>query len=640
MKTFKSLFIAQLIAALLLSSLAVFALVIHAQRYVEEQEGKALLAIEQILHNDLLGDGKLLSRQLERSFYLKSLHISTLDGTLLHERQSLTDSADIIKYLLQLRGIILKPVTVQQQEHNIRITYLLNLEPMLLHIQTLIFFSTVVPLLILLLITWLVSFRLNHNFRQVTLSLNDMIDHFARNSQEKQGEDKLISTNPELNEALHRLSHFTKLRFNEITSNAERIVAEAYNDPVTDLPNRNRFNAFFEQLLQQASEKDYGIFAITRCTELQILNQNYGYHAGDQYLKEVADILKEITTPYKNSQLFRLNSSDFGIFLPGVTPKEAESFAERLQGKLNKYQKMASLDAVAYTGLVPYEPQRSLGELLAIADTSISLAQIRQTNGWHLQKDIGETDQTTNVYGKQNWRSIIEDVINNKRLLLLKQTIQPSKRSARAYSEILARFKTEDGQILPTVSFLAMAEKLDLAHQVDKLIIETALDTIKHKNFQDDYFGINLSQGTVHNDQFIVWLERRLLRDPAIASKLVFEITEFGLQQNVKSSRRFIDMAHRAGARVTVEKFGSGITSFKFFRELKPDFVKMDGSYTSNIDEDKNNQYFMRLMIDLAHRLGVGVFAESVETVEEKHALESLFIDGTQGYYIGKPDPL
>ena len=45
-------------------------------------------------------------------------------------------------------------------------------------------------------------------------------------------------------------------------------------------------------------------------------------------------------------------------------------------------------------------------------------------------------------------------------------------------------------------------------------------------------------------------------------------------------------------------------------------------------------------MIDLAHRLGVGVLTESVERQEEKHLLESLFVDGTQGYYIGKPTPL
>jgi EAL domain-containing protein (putative c-di-GMP-specific phosphodiesterase class I) len=66
----------------------------------------------------------------------------------------------------------------------------------------------------------------------------------------------------------------------------------------------------------------------------------------------------------------------------------------------------------------------------------------------------------------------------------------------------------------------------------------------------------------------------------------------------------------------------------------------MDSSYTRDIDDDKNNQYFLRLMVDLAHRLSINVLAESVESQEEKHTLEKLFIDGCQGYYVGKPSPL
>lgn len=99
-------------------------------------------------------------------------------------------------------------------------------------------------------------------------------------------------------------------------------------------------------------------------------------------------------------------------------------------------------------------------------------------------------------------------------------------------------------------------------------------------------------------------------------------------------------MIHRVGARITVERFGVGLTSFKFFRDLKPDFIKMDSMYTRNIDEDKNNQYFLRLMVDLAHRVSVSVLAESVEKQQEKYMLEKLFIDGCQGFYIGKPKSL
>jgi EAL domain-containing protein (putative c-di-GMP-specific phosphodiesterase class I) len=194
--------------------------------------------------------------------------------------------------------------------------------------------------------------------------------------------------------------------------------------------------------------------------------------------------------------------------------------------------------------------------------------------------------------------------------------------------------------MFPTASFIAMAEKLDKIIAVDKLIIETTINEIINKNMLEDSFGINISARSISDEHFIIWLERRLLREPQVAPRLIFEITEYGLQQNIKTSKRVIDMLHRVGSRITVERFGVGLTSFKFFRDLSPDYIKMDSSYTRDIDDDKSNQYFLRLMVDLAHRLNINVLAESVETQEEKHTLEKLFFDGCQGFYVGKPIPL
>jgi EAL domain-containing protein (putative c-di-GMP-specific phosphodiesterase class I) len=243
-------------------------------------------------------------------------------------------------------------------------------------------------------------------------------------------------------------------------------------------------------------------------------------------------------------------------------------------------------------------------------------------------------------YTNQNWRQEIDNVIENQSVTLLVQAIQPNSRSAKVYGEILARFLNSNNEMLPTASFLAMAEKLDKIVAVDRLIIETAMNEIKNKYKMEQSFAINVSARSIHDEHFLIWLERRLLREPTLTTVLIFEITECGLQQNIKSSKRFVDMVHRVGARVTVEKFGVGLTSFKFFRELKPDFIKMDSTYTRDINDDKNNQYFLRLMVDLAHRLSVNVLAESVESLAEKNTLEKLFIDGCQGFYIGKPTSL
>jgi diguanylate cyclase (GGDEF)-like protein len=616
-------------------------LVFYTQQQLSTAQHNARTAIEQILSHHITGDGKILSRQLDRSFTLKSLRVSQLDGTILHEQNISTDKAPLATVLLELFGSEFKNQTLRNEEQNIQLTYQLDFGARLQQFQLMLLLLMLLPFLMGWLPILLSKSSISRSYRRTTAAVNELIDRFIQDPQKAEPDwQKIPPEFSDINTALQKLANYTRSQYNEMASNAHQIAEEAYKDPVTGLANRNRFVQFYEETIRQNQNNDFGIFAITRCTELQTLNQTRGFQEGDVYVREVADILKKLSGTYKEHKIYRLNSSDFGILLPRVTPKEAESFAQQLQSRLNEYQKTAELDSVAYTGLVSYEAGKPLGELLAVADTSISLAQTKMPNAWHLQKESAGMEMSSAGYGNQNWRNVIDDVLTNHRISLLTQLIQPSNRSAKAYSEILVRFKTQEGQILPTASFVAMAEKLDRIVAVDRLIIETALTIIKNKNLQDQYFGLNLSARCVHDDQFVIWLERRLLKDATIASKLIFEVTEFGLQQNLKTSKRFIDMAHRAGARVTVEKFGVGITSFKFFRDLKPDYVKMDGSYTRHINEDKNNQYFMRLMIDLAHRIGVGVFAESVETQEEKHMLESLFIDGNQGYYVGKPAAL
>jgi len=412
---------------------------------------------------------------------------------------------------------------------------------------------------------------------------------------------------------------------------------DAYIEPVTKLENRNRFIQFFENA---DSRSDFGVLAITRCSELQTINQIHGYHEGDTYIRNVAEIMKNAIGQYKGAQVFRLNSSDFATLIPNITLKSAENFATDLTGRFNEYQQASDLDSVGYTGMVYFDNDKPLGELLALADTGISVAQTQHVNAWFAQTDTSILESSSSRYGNQNWRQEIDSVIENQRVNLLVQAIKPSSPNNRVYGEILARFINSNDDILPTASFFAMAEKLDKIVAVDRMIIEAAIKEITEKNMQDYFFGINVSARSINDSHFLIWLERRLLRDAAIASKLVFEITEHGLQQNIKTSKNFIDMIHRVGARITVERFGVGLTSFKFFRDLKPDFIKMDSTYTRDIDEDKNNQYFLRLMVDLAHRLSISVLAESVESQDEKFTLEKLFVDGCQGFYIGKPKSL
>lgn len=409
-------------------------------------------------------------------------------------------------------------------------------------------------------------------------------------------------------------------------------------DPLTALKNRNAFVEFYTQHIDAQATEQFHLLAISRCSELKTINQTHGFHEGDNYVAHVANLMKAAVEGLGSGELFRLNSSDFACLIPHITKEKAHELASELTKNFNRYQASSKIDSVAYTGIVLFSEPTPLGELLALSDTGISVAQTQSSNACYFHEE-SDLNSSTSV-DQRNWRQEIDNVLENQRINLLIQPIKPIDQKIGIYNEVLARFLNTHNELLPTASFIAMAEKLDKIVALDRLIIEKVMGDIKQHQGQQQCFGINISHRTLNDEYFVIWLERRLLKEPEVASALIFEITESGLQKNISASKRFIDMARRTGARITVEHFGVDLSSFKFFKELKPDFIKMDSTYTRDIDEDKNNQYFLSLMIDLAHRLNIKVLAESVENEKEQATLHQLFIDGFQGFYIGKPLPM
>ncbi|KAA1154251.1 MULTISPECIES: EAL domain-containing protein [Pseudoalteromonas] len=643
MAGFKKLIFIQIISWLLCVAAGSYFISVSFDNAVSEAQKNAQASVTNYI-NDLSFDDNLvqnLKKSLADGKTFSSFTLRDYQGAEVFNVNSPIDLplfADFIQSIFNSA----RPQFAVNKAADIKVEFTVNIQHLAEQLQISLFiiiFISAVLVIIPIILMQSIFYQLN---KSISMTVSDVIDVYINQNQAGELEtvldsSKLKSLGKDLVPSFNRLSHFLKTKNEYIQSEALSIKHEAYKDVITALGNRNMFVEYYEKNIENSEQSTFGSLAMIRCSELQAINQSRGYQKGDEYVKGVADIIKHISGTYAGSQLFRLNSSDFAVVLPHIPLKEAERFGENLQSRFTQYQQNQELSSVANTGIVGYEKGKPLGELLSVVDNAMSMAQSKQINAWHVQRESDLVNNVSAGFGNQNWRKVINEVIESKRVHLVMQNIMPLGKSIKAYAEIQVRFKTEDNQVLPTASFLAMAEKLGMAVDIDKLIIDSSLEKVKSRNLSEKYFGLNVTASSAHNDQFVIWLERRLLKDTHIASKLIFEVSEFGLQQNIKASKRFIDMVHRVGARVTVERFGVGLTSFKFFRDLKPDFIKMDASYTRGLEDDKNNQYFMRLMVDLAHRIGVNVFAEGVESQEEKHIIETLCLDGVQGYYIEKP---
>jgi diguanylate cyclase (GGDEF)-like protein len=634
MYKFSKLFIKNLLFAILFILLIGLAALFLMKNHIATENTKHQQTIQMVskqlasLSNDTKQIAIALAATLTKSYEYQSLQIK-------YKQNSYSSLNN--KQIFWLNPLLTKPKNILLNSPQLQLQYQLDFS---------ILFNFVIQLfmgiILLSFVFALISAKLNYNLQSTIFRIiSKQIAHELAQINDPDFITKLDNQGKALDiPALkHGIDEIRSLMVSQL-KNTANLELKAHVDTLTGVENRNRFVQFFENTIVKESRVNFGVLLITRCTELQTINKVEGYNSGDKYIVNVANIIKNAISTNPTYKVFRLNSSDFATIIPNEKLKSAEKLATELTLQFNQYQQKSELESVAFSGLVSFDKSKPLGELLALADTGVSVAQTQKTNSWYAQTETSILASNSNNLGSQNWRDEIENVIDNKSVKLLLQPIQPSGRNSRVYGEILARFINSTGDMLPTATFFAMAEKLDQIVEVDKLIIDTAIEEITSKNMLESSYGINISPRSINDEHFIIWLERKLLREPAAAPRLVFEVSEFGLQQNIKTAKRVVDMLHRVGSRITVERFGVGLTSFKFFRDLTPDFIKMDSSYTRDIDDDKNNQYFLRLMVDLAHRLSINVLAESVESQEEKHTLEKLFIDGCQGYYVGKPSPL
>lgn len=407
-------------------------------------------------------------------------------------------------------------------------------------------------------------------------------------------------------------------------------------DNLTGLYNRFYFRGELTHLLNDNDNSKSAILALIRATALSAINKHSGFQQGDDYLKEISKILIQTTMRYPDCQLYRISGPDFALIIPQMTAAVAHKLARELKSTFDEYQALNDLENVAHIGLTTVHSGQQPEQVLSRADTALAKAQVEGVNCWAFQQQ----DEEKEDHGQTYWKGVIEEIIEKRSLLLLSQPVQSIHRNMKNYQEIYSRFIGSNNAILPTHALFAMAQRLDYTVKLDQMIIENIISNSRTQMDGASRWGVNLASHSVQSSAFIVWLERLLLREPNIAANLVFEVDETVLERNLVTSKRAIDMLRRVGSRSAISRFGQGIGSFKLFKELKPDYIKIDSSLVTNINTDSANQQFLRMIIDVAHRMGCLVIAEGVEELVQKQILESMYIDGIQGYLIARPTPL
>ena len=602
-----------MVGVLLLNGIAIYLL--QKQQIQQHNQSVAAVLATELATPDLT-PGRLVA--LRDALQLSAIAV-TSQASEAPQLQSRSDASDWLKYLYpELQGEILLSQPGQKA------LYTLSQEGLL---TSALLQGGVLTVTLLLALFGILAIQRRH-YEQVTASLIHEIV-------ETEVSDHSVSS--EISTALQNMRDLQQTQLANVTQQVAQLELIINQDALTGVLNRSTFNQDLTQALSDTTQMSLSLLAIVRATELTAINQRHGHVAGDKYLQTIANLITRASKKLPNAKVYRLAGSDFAILQSQSNNNQAQLLGHELKMLFDHYlNNEEEFESVAYVGLTLCRPGQQVEQVMGRGDLALAKAQTSIVNGWFFQ----EKDVEDYLQGEAHWKRVITDVIARQAILLMQQPIQSMNISIKSYNEIFARFVGENEQVMPTETLLAMAQRHDLLGQLEQLIIEQIMQQYPTQSFNNQRWGINLSANALMNHTFLIWLERQLLKNPQLASNLVFEMDEELLDCNLAASTRLFEMLRRAGSRACISKFGKGLASFRLYRELKPDYIKLDPSLINVLERDHTSQQFIRMIVEVSHRLGCVVVAEGVETIAQKQLLETLFIDAIQGYLIARPSPL
>jgi len=435
--------------------------------------------------------------------------------------------------------------------------------------------------------------------------------------------------------ALNKMVGYIKRSFDELSDYAEKMRKHAFEDQLTKLPNRDAFIANFTATLKKINNDSSGYIFMLRAPSLKLINDSYGHKAADDYLLKVKDVVSHTVNKYKGENSYRISGSEFCFYLKHITKDKAEVIAKELSVQCHSEWQNEMTYGFADVAAVKFDANNNqLGEILSEGDSALSIANFGGINFYHVYERLDSDD----VFTYEKWSRILHSIIKKPNLLLMMQPVEAVENSSIYKQELYSKFIDPNGHTYDTRQLMSVAERSGLGFELDKIILN---QVIEHSNVLQKHanvWGVKISTTSLHSEEFRLWLKTDFLQKHSGKPNLVFVIGEFAAVQSINSTIAFIKLIHSFGYKVCISKFGASFTSFKYLTQLKADFIKLDGSYISNINKVKDNQFFVKSLVQIAHGVGIEVIAEFVETAEELEECKALAIDGFQGYLIGKSE--
>jgi diguanylate cyclase (GGDEF)-like protein len=420
----------------------------------------------------------------------------------------------------------------------------------------------------------------------------------------------------------------------------ETIWRYASFDSLTGLPNRRLFQDRLEQEVRKAyREKGDVALLFIDLDRFKEVNDSLGHNAGDQLLTQVA---RRLTTCVRDSDtVARLGGDEFTVILTDLHGHtHVEHIAQKIITKLTKpfHLKGELAHVSASIGITLY-PNDAVDpeDLVRNADQAMYAAKHAGRNQFRFF--------TKSMQKKAQRRiRLVRDLrraITTRQLHVYYQPVIDLHSRRIAKAEALLRWSHPKHGFLDPALFIPLAEESGLIHEIGDWVLTEATSWSKRWGTRLGHpFEISINKSPV---QFLVpdavdWIS--IMKETGLPPQsITVEITE-GVLLNASSHVAEELFQYRdAGIQVALDDFGIGYSSLAYLKRFDIDYLKIDQSFVRDIDNDTESQAIAESIIVMAHRLGLKVIAEGIETPEEEAILRLAGCDYGQGFLFSKAVP-
>ncbi|WGZ92926.1 MAG: EAL domain-containing protein [Candidatus Thiothrix putei] len=443
--------------------------------------------------------------------------------------------------------------------------------------------------------------------------------------------------------------------FRDVTADRKvinRLYRQASRDALTDLMNRTSFEQYVEQLAHDTSALTRShVLASVDLDNFKIINDTCGHLAGDELLKQVAQIFRRSVR--RSDKVARIGGDEFAVFLEGCGLEKGRTIMESILTELRNFRfswegKVFSIGASV--GLIEFMPASNLQikQLFSDADKACYTAKALGRNQVFIHAE--EKREQMSNQRVHDWSKLLKDALREDRFILFAQPVVPlhtgRNQSFRQY-EVLLRLPFRQALLNPG-SFLPVADRLDLMTSIDRWIIRKALEMLAgcrgdNNNgtpCMETRLMINLSGQSVQDARLFPYVEQQIKQFGIDPGMICFEISESVAISNFVHAKRVMNALHSLGCHLVLDDFGSGFSSLSYLRELPLSYLKIDGNFVHNLVSSPVDAAMVKAVHEVGQVMNLLTIAELVEDGETLVRLRQIGVDFAQGYYCGRPIPL